>query len=43
MTVIENLMMVPGNQMGENLIYSLTFQKRLKKKIKRLKKKLWKF
>ena len=41
MTVIENLMVVPGNQKGENLILLFnTNSKKLKKKMKRLKKKL---
>ena len=39
MTVIENLMVVPGNQKGENLIYSLTNSKKIKKEDEKIKEK----
>ena len=39
MTVIENLMVVPGNQKGENLIYSLTNSKKIKKEDGKIKEK----
>jgi len=39
MTVIENLMVVPGNQKGENLIYSLTNSKKIKEEDEKIKEK----
>ena len=39
MTVIENLMVVPGNQKGENLIYSLTNSKKIKEEDQKIKEK----
>ena len=40
LTVLENLMMVPGNQSGENLVNALFKPVLLKKRKKKLKKKL---
>ena len=39
MTVIENLMVVPGNQRGEKLLYSLVNSKKIKKEDEAIKEK----
>jgi len=39
MTVIENLMVVPGNQKGENLLYSLTNSQKIKEEDEEIKDK----